>query len=50
MIAGRENCRLLKVSSQVLAINFLQKGINVFIQRELFGYKSIIVANAKEML
>lgn len=54
MIAGRDNYMLLEVTNQVLAINFLQtKAKNVFIQRKLFGYKSIIfkiVSNAKAML
>lgn len=54
MIAERENYWLLEVTNQVLAINFLQtKAKYVFIQRKLFGYKSIIfkiVSNAKAML
>lgn len=54
MIAGRDNYMLLEVTNQVFAINFLQtKAKNVFIQRKLFGYKSIIfkiVSNAKAML
>lgn len=54
MIAGRDNYMLLEVTNQVLAINFLQtKAKYVFIQRKLFGYKSIIfkiVSNAKAML